>query len=254
VIASAIRVPKAAELVAVALRRQIINAQLADGATLPPEAELMMQFNVSRATLREAFRILESESLIEVRRGPHGGARVKPPAASVAARYAGLVLQHRVTSIADVYEARTVMEGRLARAVAVRATPKMLARLDDVLDAGGAVVGDPQAFADHDIAFHLLIAELAGNETIELLVHMLYSIVGVVRREHVAASAEARALQEARQVHRTHAALVELIRAGDADGVDTLWERHLAEVRKHYLAMPAADAVLELFGMAGTED
>jgi DNA-binding FadR family transcriptional regulator len=173
---------------------------------------------------------------------------------NVAARYAGLVLQHRVTSIADVYEARTVLEGRLARAVTERATPRTLARLDRVLEAGGAVVADPQAFADHDIGFHLLIAELAGNETIELLVHMLYSIVGVVRRDYVATSAEARALQEARQVHRTHAALVELIRARDADGVQALWELHLAEVRKHYLAMPVAGTVLELFGMTGTEE
>jgi DNA-binding FadR family transcriptional regulator len=250
---NAIRVPKAAELVAVALRRQIVSAQLADGATLPTEADLMAQFNVSRATLREAFRILESENLIEVRRGPHGGARVKPPSANVAARYAGLVLQHRVTAMADVYEARTVIEGRLARAVVERATPSALARLDLELAAGGAVVDDPQAFADHDISFHLLIAALAGNETIELLVHMLYSIVGVARREYVAASDGDRALQEARQVHRTHTRLVELIRAKDADTVHALWERHLAEVRKHYLAMPAPGAVVDLFRVTGTE-
>jgi DNA-binding FadR family transcriptional regulator len=250
---TAIRVPKAAELVAVALRRQIISAQLSDGATLPPEAELMAQFNVSRATLREAFRILESENLIEVRRGPHGGARVKPPAVDVAARYAGLVLQHRVTSIADVYEARAVMEGPLARAVAERATPSVLAELDRALDAGGAVVDDPQAFADHDIKFHLLIAELAGNETIELLVHMLYSIVSVARREHVVASEEAQSLREARQVHRTHTALVELIRAKEVDAVHALWDRHLTEVRRHYLAMPDRGTVLELFSMSGTD-
>lgn len=250
---SAIRVPKAAELVAVALRRQIISAQLADGATLSTEADLMAQFNVSRATLREAFRILESENLIEVRRGPHGGARVKPPAANVAARYAGLVLQHRVTAIADVYEARAVIEGRLARAAAERVTPSALERLARALDEGGAVVDDPQAFADHDISFHLLIAELAGNQTIELLVHMLYSIVGVARREYVAASEQAQALQEARQVHRTHAALVELIRAKDADAVHALWDRHLAEVRKHYLVGPGPGAVVDLFRVTGTE-
>jgi DNA-binding FadR family transcriptional regulator len=73
----AIRVPKAAELVAAPLRRQIITGELSEGDALPSEAALMTQFRISRATLREAFRILESESLMvrlsvpAVRQFPH---------------------------------------------------------------------------------------------------------------------------------------------------------------------------------------
>src|SRR4051794_13190056 len=85
-----VRVPKMAELVAGHLRRQIVRGELAEGAALPTEAALMQQFQVSRPTLREAFRVLESESLITVRRGARGGARVQLPNADVAARYAGL--------------------------------------------------------------------------------------------------------------------------------------------------------------------
>src|SRR2546423_893707 len=70
-----VRVPKTAELVARALRRQIIRRELGQGEALPSESALMEQFGVSRPTLREAFRLLESESLIEVRRGVRGGAR-----------------------------------------------------------------------------------------------------------------------------------------------------------------------------------
>ena len=100
-----VRVPKTAELVASQLRRRIVRGELAEGAALPPESTLMEQFGVSRPTLREAFRVLESESLISVRRGAHGGARVHVPNGDVAARYAALVLEHRGTTLADLFTA-----------------------------------------------------------------------------------------------------------------------------------------------------
>ena len=64
-----IQAPKTAELIAARIRRGIACGQLADGDALPSELQLMDDFGVSRPILREAFRILESESLIEVRRG-----------------------------------------------------------------------------------------------------------------------------------------------------------------------------------------
>src|SRR3954462_6580915 len=77
-----LRVPKMAELVAGELRRQIVSRDLAGGDALASEADLMTRFGISRPTLREAFRVLESEGLIGVRRGAHGGARGKPPNAT----------------------------------------------------------------------------------------------------------------------------------------------------------------------------
>lgn len=64
-----VKIPKASELVAATLRRQIVTGELKPGELLPNEAILMQQFGVSRPTLREAFRILESEAIITVLRG-----------------------------------------------------------------------------------------------------------------------------------------------------------------------------------------
>ena len=109
---STVRVPKAGEMVAAQLRRQIVLGELKEGDQLPPESVLMEQFGVSRPTLREAFRILEAEGAIAVRRGVRGGARVQVPGISVAARHIGLLLQYRGALLSDVYEARAVLEGR----------------------------------------------------------------------------------------------------------------------------------------------
>src|ERR1700743_3844476 len=88
-----VRAPKTGELVATHLRRQIVRGELRPGETLPLESPLMEQHGVSRPTLREAFRILESETLISVRSGGHGGALVVAPEVSVAADRVGLLLQ-----------------------------------------------------------------------------------------------------------------------------------------------------------------
>src|SRR5215207_11088599 len=104
-----------AEIIVERLRRQIVRGELAEGETLPSEQELQARFGVSRPTLREAFRVLESESLITVRRGAHGGARVSAPDSDVAARYAGLILEYRGATLGDIYRAAALIEPPCAR-------------------------------------------------------------------------------------------------------------------------------------------
>src|ERR1044072_4456319 len=128
-VGSQVHVPQMAELVAAQLRRKIIRGELSDGDALPAEAALMTEFAVSRPTLREAFRVLESEALISIRRGARGGARVRPPEGQGAARDPRLVLEHRGTTLQDVYDARTIIETPCAGLLARRRTEEDLARL-----------------------------------------------------------------------------------------------------------------------------
>jgi DNA-binding FadR family transcriptional regulator len=241
-----IRVPKAAELVAATLRRQIVTGELKEDDSLPSEALLMQQFRVSRPTLREAFRILESESLIHVRRGARGGARVQVPDGDVAARYAGYVLEYRGTTMADVYNARAELEVPLARLLAGSAKPKQIARLRASIEESAEHLEDPEAYGEYDVAFHLLVAELAGNQTLAVLCQMVYHIVGTARRRYTATLERGVHMTEYEQVHKTHAKLVELIAARDPDAAEALWRKHLVEVNKHYLARPLAKTVVEM--------
>ena len=103
---------KMSHLVAGELRRQIVRGQIAPGDTLPSEAELIKVLDVSRDTLREALRMLESESLIYIRRGRHGGAVVRRADLRAVARYVALLLQIRQATLDDVHEARLVLGNR----------------------------------------------------------------------------------------------------------------------------------------------
>src|SRR3954462_14589391 len=155
-----VRVPKMAELVAHRLRRQIVAGDLSGGDALPPEAALMAQFGVSRPTLREAFRVLESEGLISVRRGAHGGARVQTPNGDTAARYAGLVLEYRGTTLEDVYDARNIIEPPCAGLLAKRRTQADIKQLRAAVDDAREALDDPNTLIRVHNEFHALMIEL----------------------------------------------------------------------------------------------
>src|SRR5258708_35837056 len=80
-----LRQPRLAEIIAASLRDDILTGKLKEGDSLPRQEDLFTQFRVSLPAVREAMRILETEGLVEVRRGNVGGAdRHLPPAGAPA--------------------------------------------------------------------------------------------------------------------------------------------------------------------------
>jgi DNA-binding FadR family transcriptional regulator len=250
--ASAVRVPKAGEMVAAYLRRQIVLGQLKEGDQLPSENVLMEQFGVSRPTLREAFRILEAEGAITVRRGVRGGARVQVPTIDVAANHAGLLLQFRGALLSDVYDVRAILEPAAARMAAKRRTSADLARLEEALerhrkaaeDLGSA--DDPDSSFSADAEFHRLIVELSGSETLQVLAGMLEHIIREGDRSYAENHDKGHARELTKIAVRSHARLVELIRKRSGDEAEELWRRHLAESAKIVLGDRGSATVVEL--------
>ncbi|WP_239380392.1 FadR/GntR family transcriptional regulator [Frankia sp. CIT1] len=222
-----VRVPKTAELVAAHLRRQIVRNELVEGDALPPEAVLMEQFGVSRPTLREAFRVLESEALISVRRGAHGGARVHTPNGDVAARYAALVLEHRGTTLADIHQARALIEPPCARQVAEHHTDDDLVALRAALASVEAAGNSPGQLQAASADFRRLLVELAGNQTLIVLAGMLRHIVNLVDGSGLIPGSGPAEPATDGEHHHPHHQLVTLIEAGEASAAEDLWRRHL---------------------------
>lgn len=251
-----VRAQRAGDLVAAQLRRHIIS-DLADGETLPPESVLMERFGVARQTLREAFRVLESEGLLTVRRGVLGGAVVHRPDGSVAARNAALVLQSRGTTLADVYQARAMVEPACAALLAGNASEADLAALREALaetavlsgPAGTGIDGgaDPAAAIRSLMRFHALVAQLAGNQTVALLTDLVRHIIEAASEEQVVENSDDPVVRRAlRSGHRTHERLVELVEAGNVDGARELWTRHLEGSEDYLISGAARRTVLDL--------
>ena len=244
-----IRVPKTAELVAAELRRKIVRGELAEGDALPSEAALMAEFAVSRPTLREAYRVLESESLISIRRGAHGGARVHVPNGNVAASYAGLVLEYRGTTLKDVYDARTFIEAPCAALLAARRTGQDLDRLRAAVAEAELLMDDPPAFIRAHMEFHALVVELARNETLAVLNGMVRHIIELANWSHVDLDAgSAENVRANKRGFRAHVRLVELVAARQAEDAEGLWRLHLREAEDYLLMNKSMSTVLDLLG------
>lgn len=244
-----VRVPKMAELVAARLRRMIVRGELAEGDALPSETALMEEFAVSRPTLREAFRVLESESLISVRRGARGGARVQVPEGTVAARYAGVVLEYRGTTLKDVYDARTVIEAPCAGLLAARRTDQDLERLRAAVAEAERLMDDPSAFIRAHMEFHALVVELARNETLSVLNGMVRHIIDQANWSHVDLDAGSpENIRANRRGFRAHGALVDLVAASRAEAAEELWRVHLQEAEDYLLRNRSMTTVLDLLG------
>lgn len=237
---------KAAEVVAAKLRRRVILGQLDEGDVLPGEKALLSEFGVSRPTLRQAIRILESESLVSVRRGSLGGIHVSVPRVEMAARYAGVVLEYRRATITDLFEAACAIEAPCAAMLARSRTEDDLRELRAAVEAERAARDNPQRFRDRQNDFHRLLVDRAGNITLRVLSDMLRCIIGMATDRYLATtSAEVRgpAFGAGR---RTHQRVVDLIEQRDADGADALWRRHIRATAAQLRQAGVPDMVVDL--------
>jgi GntR family transcriptional repressor for pyruvate dehydrogenase complex len=222
----AVRSPKTAELVARTLRQMVVDGQLSDGDFLPHETDLMEHFRVSRPTLREAVRILESERLVEVRRGSRTGARVRVPGPEIVARPAGLLLELSGATLADVMTARIAIEPAAAKQLAEDGTAAAHNEL------GRLVAEIPRAWEAGDLArattnLHRRMVELSGNAALAMIAGMLHEITerhttaAFVGVDNVIPKADYT------KVMRSYQRLVDLVVARDGERAAAHWRRHM---------------------------
>jgi len=230
-----VRAPKTAELIAAQIRGQIVRRELEPGMTLPTEGELMVQLGVSRPTLREAYRILETESLISVRRGVGGGALVLAPDIAVGARYVGLLLQLDGATIADVYEARMALEPVCAGMMAARKNADDLRALNECIDRVADLIAESpnripeaRAWSRTTYEFHELVLKGSGNKTLALQGGLLQEVVATHYAATVADKfAENNRPERFRRVLLSFKKLASFVAEGDREGAHKHWLKHM---------------------------
>jgi DNA-binding FadR family transcriptional regulator len=238
------RIPKMAELVAAELRQKILKGELQPGESLTPESALAEEYDVSRPTLREALRLLESQQLITVRRGSHRGSVVSMPNTDVTARSFSMLLQLRRATLADVYAFRMIFEPVAVRMAAEVAAPEQLAELQELLDQERDLRRDAAEFPRVAWRFHSALVRASGNVTMTVVAETLE----LISERH----AQAALLQwvdgdrQRDRAYRAHRKLFDLIQAGSGAEAQEFWAQHMAEVGKKLLEDTDQLTIVEL--------
>src|SRR6202165_1210122 len=158
VVLKPVDVPKASDVLARELRERILSGELVEGTALPAERELVKQTHMSRATVREALRILEVQHLVRVRAGRAGGAFVQRPTTKSMAGSVSMLIRGRRIKLVDLMETREALEPFCAELAARNRIDENLAELDRANEA----IADPEAdlaqFLQANLDWHVGVA------------------------------------------------------------------------------------------------
>jgi DNA-binding GntR family transcriptional regulator len=157
------RVPKISEIVAAELRQKILRGEIPEGESLTPESELVLEYNVSRPSLREALRLLESQGLVAIRRGSHRGPIATKPDTEQVVNAFTMHLQLRKGTLADIYRFRMIFEPVAARMAAEAATAADVTRLKSILSEEQGAVSSGTDFGAIAWRFHSEIVPARGH-------------------------------------------------------------------------------------------
>lgn len=205
------------------IKEMIVEGNLKPGDILPTERELAQQFGISRGTLREAFRILERENLIEVK--PGGGRFLSRSLESLEDQSRILDNIERATII-ELLEAREIFETGIVQLACERATDEDIAEIVNAFERWGQLTEDE----DHthpDQAFHLSIAKASHNV---VLLNMMELHMDLLQRTL------SKTLQNAgrrEEVYKEHLQIVEAIKARNVIQARAALLNHLKKVKEN---------------------
>ena len=211
------------------VRSKLRSQELRSGDRLPPERELSEQFGVSRNSVRQALRSMQEQGLLEIRKGPAGGAVVRDNGASSVETVLSDLFSLGTIQPRDLTEMRILIGTEVVRLACARASEAEFDRLEVNVAAAEEAVrqGNLDLRTELNLDFHRQLARMTGNA---LLVAVADAVIGITR-------------QFVRGIDRTpnnyvmpfRRRLLRQLRARDVDAATDEMRRHLQRQEELYL-------------------
>jgi len=206
----------------------IKEGRIKAGDQLPSERELAETFKVSRTSVREALRALETQGLIISRTGM-GNFIADLPVELLVGPLAKLLIDEK-KALADVFEMRKLIEPHIAALAAERATKKDIERMKRILEEQSEAVKRGETGVDADAQLHFAIGQATQNHALEKLVSGLMEMLSRSREESLQTA-------DRRNVSiDSHREIVAAIDKHDKKKAREAMQRHIEQVEANVLS------------------
>jgi GntR family transcriptional repressor for pyruvate dehydrogenase complex len=229
-----IKKTRVAEEVADRIRTLILDGTFPQAQPLPSERVLTERFGVSRGSIRDALRMLETIGLLETRHGrgtfPHELTvdRLVAPLASM------MTYQHDLQD--ELLDVRRMFEPAVARAAATRMTDEDFADLQRILEAQRRKLETGQSAIVEDTAFHAVLARSTRNRVVVSIMATLNDLLVESRKLTL------RQMGRPAKSVEGHEAVVAALRRRDAEGAARAMRNHIdqiADLQLHARELPS---------------
>jgi GntR family transcriptional repressor for pyruvate dehydrogenase complex len=206
------------------VKQLIAEGKLKSGDQLPPERDLAEKFMVSRTSVREALRALQSRGLLEIRAGE--GTFVRDISVETLIEPLALVILPHREAVGELFEARRLIEPAIAALAARRATPEDIAEMTRILEEQSKEIAQGRTGLSQDAAFHGAMAASAHNRAISRIDGALMDLLTQSREESLHTPGRPT------RSHQDHQRILEAIRRRDEVGAHRAVLDHLAAVER----------------------
>lgn len=226
-----VRTPGVSELILEQLKALIVKGAIKPGEQMPPERELIQQFQASRASVREALKKLEARGFVRIMRG--SGVFVREINSEPISDSFSWILRVKKGRMEDLTEARSMFEPNVVKLACKTITPEGILELErNVQDTVKNIeVGSPGAL-EKNLQFHSLLAKLTNNPVVGLLMTALLDVAKNWPEE------EGEPLQHKIEVDsrtiRYHQEILAAIKERDSEKASRLMLQHILKVQKDW--------------------
>ena len=204
------------------VKAMIAEGRLKSGDRLPPERDLAEKFVVSRTSVREALRALESLGLVEIRAGE--GTFIREVSIDALVEPLALLMASQHEATGELFEARRLLEPSLASLAAGRATPEEIQEMERILQEQAREIAAGRTGLAQDAQFHAAIGVAAHNRAITRIAHAVMDLLTQSREESL--NTPGRPTRS----HEDHRRVLAAIRARDAAAAHRAMLEHIEAV------------------------
>ena len=221
---TASRTHKISDQIIEQIRNAILSGRFKPGDKVASEKELMSEFGVSKATLREALRVLEGMGLVEIKKGISGGVFIAE--VDMRTTIHGIInfLHFKTVSIRDITMIRYLLEPPVAQIAASRIQPEDIVKLESMIVEHPAV---PQTIVSREIGFHRYLVRMTENPILILVMDFIDNILNDIKFQLDLGA------EFYHKVAKSHRAILECLEQKDGVGARREIENDLLEVGNH---------------------